>query len=51
MLVVVGSQEEAEKLIQILSRNRIESQIAGEITASKKNGPELEITGDQISLD
>ena len=36
MLVVVGNQEEAEKLIGILARNGVESQIAGEITANKR---------------
>lgn len=51
MLVVVGNQEEADKLLPILKSNGIDGRIAGIITESKKSqNSKLEISGDHISL-
>lgn len=51
MLVVVGNQSEAEKLLTIMSSNGVDGRIAGTIIQnSKSQHSKLEITGDQINL-
>ena len=50
MLVALWDLEAAEKFVQIAWAQGEEWEIVGEITRAWKNGPELEITGDQISL-
>ena len=53
MLVVVGNEAEADKLIKILGAdNKIDAKIAGVITANtRSSNSQLEISGDHISLD